>query len=120
MLRQNLVAAILASATACADVECRWTDSPIVIDGKADEAEWTGAASAGEFSQHWQDSSPRAKTAVRLLWDREWIYFFAELEDADVWADITEHDGQLWDNDVFELFLRPSAGHEGYYEFQVN
>src|SRR5205823_3517911 len=35
-------------------------------------------------------------------------------------ADVTEHDGQTWDNDVFELFFKPADDKPGYYEFQVN
>src|SRR5687767_14794285 len=120
MLRLIAAAAVIATAACRAEVECRWADAPVVIDGRADDAAWADAKGAGEFQQHWSGSVPKVKTAVRLLWDREWLYFFAELDDADVWADVTEHDGQLWDNDVFEMFLRPSRGHAGYYEFQVN
>jgi glucose/arabinose dehydrogenase len=119
MLRLFAIAAY-ATAISHAEVECRWATSPIVIDGKADERAWLGAAEAGKFRQHWIGQMPRAGATVRLLWDREWLYFFADMEDADVWAEVTEHDGQLWDNDVFELFLRPSQAHAGYYEFQVN
>jgi hypothetical protein len=31
-----------------------------------------------------------------------------------------EHNGKLWENDVFELFFKPAAAKPGYYEFQVN
>lgn len=116
-----LAAAIaLVPSMSLAEVECRWAETPIVIDGRADEAAWKDAVPAGDFQQHWSGSTPKAKTAVRLLWDREWLYFFADLADADVWADVTEHDGKLWENDVFELFFRPSQNYAGYYEFEVN
>lgn len=42
------------------------------------------------------------------------------MDDADLYADITEHDGKTWTNDVFELFFKPSDQHAGYYEFQIN
>jgi len=63
-----------------------------------------------------------AKTATKakLLWDREYLYFFADMEDTDLYADVTEHDGMTWDNDVFELFFKPANDKPGYYEFQVN
>jgi hypothetical protein len=54
------------------------------------------------------------------LWDREYIYFHAEMEDSDLYADVTEHDGMTWDNDVFELFFRPDENKPPYYELQVN
>jgi hypothetical protein len=37
-----------------------------------------------------------------------------------LYADVTEHDGQTWDNDVFEAFLKPATDKPAYYEFQVN
>ncbi len=42
------------------------------------------------------------------------------MEDADLYADVKEHDGKTWDNDVFELFFKPADDKPGYYEFQVN
>ena len=63
-----------------------------------------------------RQSSHRA----RLLWNREHLYLFAELDDDDLFADITEHDGKTWLNDVFEFFFRPAEDRPGYYEFQVN
>ena len=65
-------------------------------------------------------SKARTATTAKLLWDREYLYFFAEMEDTDLFAEITEQDGMLWLNDVFELFFRPDADKPGYYEFQVN
>src|SRR5262249_18464046 len=102
--------------------ECRWTDSPPVIDGNGDDAAWQRAAVVDKFGRHWEAGSPMAKegTRVRLLWDREWLYFFADMDDHDVAADTAEHDGVMWKNDVFEIFLRPSDAHGGYYEFEVN
>ncbi|MBI3823495.1 MAG: PQQ-dependent sugar dehydrogenase, partial [Planctomycetes bacterium] len=62
----------------------------------------------------------KTKTKAKLLWDRDYIYFFADMEDADLYADIKEHNGMLWYNDVFELFFKPAEDKPGYYEFQVN
>ena len=59
------------------------------------------------------------RTTARLLWDKEAIYFHADMEDADLYADVEEDDGACWENDVFELFFKPSAAKSGYYEFEV-
>ena len=74
------------------------------------------------FRLPWLPGAPpsRARTTARLLWDREWLYFLAELTDTEVTAEVREHDGPMWENDVFELFLKPSEKHAGYYEFEVN
>jgi uncharacterized repeat protein (TIGR03806 family) len=103
--------------------ECRWADSPVNLDGVADEAAWKHAQPITAFRLPWLgDKARMSRTATRakLLWDREYLYFHAEMEDSDLFADIKEHDGMLWLNDVFELFFRPDAEKPGYYEFQVN
>ncbi len=103
--------------------ECRWAGGPIQIDGKADEAAWKQAQLIDHFYLPWlgKKSRPaRTATQARLLWDQEALYFFADMEDADLYADVLEHDGPTWDNDVFELFFKPALDKPGYYEFQVN
>lgn len=101
---------------------CRWAERPPVIDGRADDAVWANATVIESFHQAWLPNAPapRQRTRARLLWDREALYFLAELEDADITAEVQEHDGPMWRNDVFEIFLRPSLQHSGYYEFEVN
>lgn len=103
--------------------ECRYITSPPVIDGVADDAVWKTAALVDRFTLPWlkdQERPARTATRARLAWDREYLYFLAEMDDADLFADVTEHDGKTWDNDVFELFFKPAADKAGYYEFQVN
>ncbi|MCS6866028.1 MAG: PQQ-dependent sugar dehydrogenase [Gemmataceae bacterium] len=102
---------------------CAWADTPLTIDGVADEPAWKHAPPITTFHLPWlgdQARLARTATTARLLWDREYLYFHAEMEDSDLFADITEHDGALWKNDVFELFLRPDREKTGYYEFQVS
>lgn len=103
-------------------IECRWTETSPVIDGRADEPVWQSATVVNNFRQSWREGAPapRQLTRVRLLWDREALYFFADMDDDEVTATVNEHDGKLWQNDVFEIFLRPSEQHAGYYEFEVN
>src|SRR2546423_12608895 len=62
--------------------ECRWADGPITIDGKADEAAWKNAQVIDDFTMPWlgQGHHPApTKTRARLLWDREYLYFFAQM-----------------------------------------
>ena len=42
------------------------------------------------------------------------------VEDDDLFADINEHDGKTWDNDVFEMFFKPAKNKSGYFEFHVS
>ena len=103
--------------------ECRFTDMPITIDGKADEKAWESAEIIDKFSLPWLGKEARPSkttTKARLLWDLDNLYFFGEMVDSDLYADVTEHDGDTWNNDVFELFIKPADNKPGYYEFQVN
>jgi glucose/arabinose dehydrogenase len=102
--------------------ECRWAESPITIDGKADEPAWKSAQVIDYFYLPWLKEPRRSRTVTkaRLLWDHEYLYFHAEMEDTDLYADEKEHDGVTWENDVFELFFKPADNKLGYYEFQVN
>src|SRR5688572_33360273 len=73
--------------------ECRWAVGPIKIDGQMDDADWEHAQLIDKFSLPWLKEKARpAKTATRarLLWDRENLYFFAEMDDGDLYADVKE------------------------------
>lgn len=102
--------------------ECRWATGKIKIDGVADEKAWEQAEVIADFGADWLTPAQpaRSSTRARLLWDREALYFFAEMEDQDLYADVVEHDGMCWLNDVFELFFKPADDRLAYYEFQVN
>src|SRR5688500_15193603 len=112
-----------ARVTAAETFECRWAATPPVIDGKLDDAIWGHAQVITSFQSAWLPEGqrkPPTTTKARLLWDYEYLYFSAEMEDADLFADVTEHDGPIWKCDVFELFLKPAKDRPGYYEFEVN
>jgi hypothetical protein len=72
------------------------------------------------FAIPWAGKPTTTATRARLLWDRENLYFLAEMQDADIYAEVQEHDGRTWQDDVFELFFKPAEDKPGYYEFQVN
>ena len=117
------VAATQPAATAPADYECRWAHGPVEIDGNPTEDAWKAAAEVSDFTLPWLGAGARpAKTATKakLLWDREHLYFFAEMQDSDLYADVTKQDGEVWNNDAFELFFKPAADKPGYYEFEVS
>ena len=103
-------------------VECRRAATPIQIDGRLDDAEWAHAQKI-PFQMAWMPEGqrkPPTQTTARLLWDDNYLYFSAEMQDSDVFANVTEQDGPLWTNDVFELFFKPSKEKQGYYEFEIN
>ena len=55
-----------------------------------------------------------------MLWDDEYFYVAAELEEPDVWATLTLHDSVIFRDNDFEVFLNPSGDTRNYFEFEVN
>jgi hypothetical protein len=100
--------------------ECRWRTGDVKIDGQLDEPAWAKAQALTDFPVYWQNRKSRTATTARLLWDDDYLYFSADMEDADLYADVKEHNGMTWNNDVFELFFKPAEDKLAYYEFQVN
>src|SRR5437870_13812197 len=80
------------AARAPPQYECRWANDEITIDGEANEAAWESAQVIDTFSAHWLDRPARSATRARLLWDDEYLYFFAGMDDSDLYADLTQHD----------------------------
>lgn len=103
--------------------ECRFTEWPITIDGKADDKAWATAPVVDQFLIPWSNKTSlaaKSSTKARLLWDRDSLYFLAEMTDSDLVAKVKEHDGDTWTDDVFELFFKPADDKPGYYEFEIN
>jgi hypothetical protein len=120
---------LILTVTAAADAgdtpadECRFAAVAPVIDGSATDVIWKSAQRIDQFSLPWlkeQNRPASTPTSAALLWDTDYLYFIAEMQDKDLFADITKRDGDLWNNDVFELFFKPSTVKPGYYEFEVN
>ena len=98
---------------------CRWAAKPPVLDGKLDDPCWKHAAVIDRFASFWT-KTPREGTQAYLVWDDEAIYYAATMTDADVKGYGTHRNDTLWDGDVFEMFLKPSAQRPEYFEFQAN
>ncbi|MEX0670484.1 MAG: PQQ-dependent sugar dehydrogenase [Pirellulales bacterium] len=111
-----------AVAATPAAYDCRFTEEPITADGRLDEPAWLSAAVIEGFSMPWLETgrqTPARATRARLLWDRGNLYLAAEMEDRDLYADVTDHDGDTTRNDVLELHLLPDAAKPARYEFHV-
>jgi hypothetical protein len=63
---------------------------------------------------------PRLSTSVRVGLRAGVLLVRFDARDAGVVATLTERDGPLWTEDVFEVFLSPVDPSRVYYEFEVN
>jgi hypothetical protein len=100
--------------------ECRRATGPVRINGVLDDIAWEDAEEIKGFSAFWRKGKAATTTTARLLWDRDYLYFSAEMEDHDLFALVKERNGMTWEDDVFELFFKPRSDKPAYYELQVN
>lgn len=101
---------------------CHHTTQPIVIDGRLDDADWERAPWTREFQDIAGDAKPkpRFRTRARMLWDDQYFYIAAELEEPHVWGVLTNHDAVIFQDNDFEVFIDPDGDTHEYYEFEMN
>lgn len=102
--------------------ECYRAKKPIQIDGKLKDRAWRAAAWTTNFVdiEGSVKPKPRFRTRVKMLWDDNYLYIAAELQEPDVKARLTKHDSVIFHDNDFEVFLKPSAEEPGYFEFEMN
>lgn len=99
---------------------CHRTASPLTIDGKLDEAAWRAASWSEPFTDIEGDRRPPLSTRVKMLWDDQFFYVAAELEERDLWATLTARDSVIFHDNDFEVFIDPDGDTHAYYELEVN
>ncbi|MBM3263843.1 MAG: hypothetical protein FJY97_10525 [candidate division Zixibacteria bacterium] len=99
---------------------CYRAIEPIVIDGHLNEASWKKAPWT-ELFVHIEDDwkIPPLATRAKMLWDDEYFYVAADLEDPDVWGVETRRDAPIPDPD-FEVFIDPDGDALNYMEMEMN
>jgi predicted esterase len=101
---------------------CRHAAAPIVVDGILDDAAWADAPWTTDFVDI-QDAArpkPRFRTRAKMLWDDDYLYIAAELQEPHVWATLTQHDSIIFQDPDFEVFINPTGDTHNYYEFEMN
>ncbi len=101
---------------------CHRTTGPITVDGKLSEAAWQKARWTDWFVDIEGSKKPKPtfRTHAKLLWDDEYLYIGAELEEHDVWATLKKHDDIVFHDPDFEVFIDPDGDGREYYEIEVN
>lgn len=96
--------------------------SPPAFDGQLEAGPWAAAPWTDEFADIEGDRRPRPRfrTRAKMLWDDQYLYIAAQLDEPHVWGTLTERDSVIFQDPDFEVFLDPDGdGHE-YYEFEIN
>ena len=92
------------------------------IDGDLDKPVWKQAAWTEDFVDILGERgpTPRFGTRAKMLWDDEFFYVAAELEEPHVHASLTEKNSILFHDNDFEVFIDPDGDNLDYYELEVN
>jgi hypothetical protein len=101
---------------------CPRTDTPPPFDGNLESGPWLQAPWTEDFVDIEGDSKPRPRfrTRVKMLWDEQFFYIAAEMEEPHVWATLTEHDSVIFQDNDFEVFIDPDGDAQRYFEFEIN
>ncbi len=101
---------------------CPHVETPPVLDGRLDDAAWSRAPWSDRFVdiEGPVHPEPRHETRVKMVWDDEYFYVGAWLDEPDLWATLTKRDSIIFYDNDFEVFLNPSDDNHAYYELEVN
>jgi len=96
------------------------TAEEISINGKADEESWKNAPWTADFIDIQGEKTPKYRTHVKMLWDDEYFYMYAKLEEPHIWATLKQRDTVIFYNNDFEVFIDPDGDSQRYMEFEIN
>ncbi|WP_234571404.1 carbohydrate-binding family 9-like protein [Rhodohalobacter sp. 614A] len=98
------------------------TQSALTIDGILDETAWKQANWTDPFLDIQGDHlpTPRFETKAKMLWNADYLYLAAQLEEPHLWATIDERDAVIFMENNFEIFIDPDGDTHHYYELEVN
>lgn len=101
---------------------CYRTTEPIVIDGLLSESSWLNS----DWTDYFVDiegskrPAPLFGTRVKMLWDDQFLYIAAFLEEPDVWATLTQRESVIFNDNDFEVFIDADGDTHNYIEYEMN
>jgi hypothetical protein len=102
--------------------EVAFTPNPPDFDGRLESGAWANAKWSVEFGDIQGPSmpAPRFRTRMKMLWDRDYLYVAADMEEPELWATYDVHDMIVFHEHDFEIFIDPTGDSREYYEIEVN
>lgn len=95
---------------------------PLLVDGKLDELAWQQTEWTDPFLdiQGNHLPTPRFETRAKMLWNDEFLYIAAQMEEPHLWATLDERDAIIFQENNFEIFIDPDGDTHNYYELEIN
>ncbi len=119
---QNLFSKHERVLTLPAGYVCYKTDGKIKIDGKLKETAWLKAEPTSSFVDISGEgfAKPIYDTYAKMLWDDDYLYVGAVLEEDNVIAKLTQRDTIIYYDNDFEVFIDPDGDGHHYFEIENN
>jgi cellulose/xylan binding protein with CBM9 domain len=101
---------------------CYKTTIPVEIDGNVYDQHWNNVLWSDFFEDIEGELKPEPylQTRMKMLWDNDYLYIAAELEDPDIWGYLSNHDDIIYRDNDFEVFIDPDGDGESYFEIEIN
>jgi hypothetical protein len=102
--------------------KARMAKQPIKVDGKLNEHDWKQAVLISDFEDIEGASKPKPSfsTTVKMMWDSQYLYIGAVLEEPHLWGTLKKHDDIIYRDHDFEVFIDPMGDGEQYFEIEIN
>jgi hypothetical protein len=101
---------------------CKKIGDNIAITGRGDDPAWAQATWTDFFVDIEGDKepAPRYHTRAKMLWNEQFLYVYAELEEPHVCGTLTQKNSVIYHDNDFEVFIDPDSSGENYYEYEMN
>ncbi|PLX02284.1 MAG: hypothetical protein C0595_11275 [Marinilabiliales bacterium] len=115
----NLIA---QNASLPREYNCHFTKSTPKIDGILNETSWQMVS----WSENFRDivggtkAAPEKDTRMKMMWDDDYLYIAAYLEENHIWANLKNKDAIIYRDNDFEVFFDPDGDGLNYFELEVN
>jgi len=99
-----------------------YASAPPKIDGNINDKIWANVPWVKDFTDIEGSLKPEPyyKTRCKMLWDKDYLYIAAQIEDPQIWAYVKNHDEVVFQDNDFEIFIDPNNDTHEYYEIEVN
>jgi len=97
-----------------------YTAETITVDGKMTEVAWHKAKWSKLFIDIEGQKTPQFETRVKMLWDMDNLYIYADLKEPHVWGTLKQKDTVIFYNNDFEVFIDHDGDTHNYYELEIN
>lgn len=101
---------------------CHRPEGKLKIDGKLNESSWQKAEATAPFVDISGEGfpTPKYQTTAKMLWEDDYLYVGAVLEEDQIKARLTQRDTIIYYDNDFEVFLDPDGDGHQYFEIETN